>query len=152
MRDPLKYYFQEKAAGLFLRKEVMRVFIEEGNRERGQIVNHIENATNGFPKESDSDEEGPCFTLKKPLPLNEDEVIQQYLNEKQTKKHECWLMMKLNEEMVVNHPSFELKDQMNVYDKNEVEFTQSLSEQFHSLQSRINSRRSVSLLNRLIIR
>ena len=128
------------------------MFIEEGNRERGQKSNQTEVMSNALLKFSDCQEKESNFAIKKPIPLSEDEVIHQYLTEKQTKKLDCLFMMKVNEELVKSNPSNELQEQLSVFESNESEIKRNLLEQMHTLQMKLSQRKMCSFLNGLVRR
>lgn len=46
--DPLKYYFKEKIGNLYLNKDVMKLFVEKGNKGEGQSIHMLSDSFMNF--------------------------------------------------------------------------------------------------------
>lgn len=142
LRDPLRLYFQEKAANLFLKKEVMRVFIEDGNRERtgGPSRDHILSTSFLEFSEVFAKPEAPPELV----PTDED-LLNKYANEKAAKRIDCLFMMKVNDEILKKGPSVTATP-TDVHERNESLISDSLNSQVENLKARVNQRRLRSFM------
>lgn len=54
--DPLKYYFKEKIGNLYINKDVMRLFIEKGNKGEGKSIQMLSDSFLHFSEIRDLEE------------------------------------------------------------------------------------------------
>lgn len=113
--DPLKTYFEEKAGSLFLRREVLTVFVTEDNRERGEPIDEANILSESLVRSSEDETD---FTDRTELLLkpgrwltpskfsepkadlqvaNDTGLIEQYDKSKRIKQIQCNYIMRVND-------------------------------------------------------
>lgn len=109
--DPLKCYFEEKAAALFLRPEVLQVFLAADNRERDPTACTTHFLSDHVFRSSDDEADLPPLSGASPrarlhsldrqesIGQTEEELLRRYNSSKMTKQIQCNYMMRVNDEL-----------------------------------------------------
>lgn len=122
----------------------MSVFIEEGNRLKSSKTIPSKYGSKDAP-------DVPHFRRAKTngsnVPFNDDDIIRRYEAEKESRKIECFYMMKVSDEMSsVNVLVFD-KTRFDVFDRNDELINTSLKTQFDNLQSKLRHRKLCRIRN-----
>lgn len=111
INDPLKHYFKEKIGNLYINKDVMKIFIEKGNKGEGQSVLLL---TDSFLKFSEIQDLEQTKVNKEPIRLIDRmsfkkkmkekpiSAFEAYEKTKAKKKLDAHMIDKVNDEMVKN--------------------------------------------------
>lgn len=157
----MKAYFEEKAAALFMRRDVLRVFISADNRDRDPDVAPPPILSDSLIRSSEDEAEPPepssagrlphsLFASENPLgtsvPSQED-LLREYESSKIGKQVNCNYMMRVNDELQKRPFSFQifLKERLETLDRLEVAADRSLSDQVTTVAQRLIERRLAKL-------
>lgn len=138
-------YFQEKASNLFLKKEVMRVFIQDGNREKHNVGSSTEILSESFLNFSDICPK-PATEHSKSTAHSDEDLLTKYVSDRAVKRIDCLFMMKVNDEIIRDRPATDVGTRAQVFEKNDGVFADSLNEQVSRMQSKLKQRKINSFL------
>lgn len=144
-------YFQEKAANLFLKKEVMKVFIQDGNREKHNVGSSTEILSEAFLNFSDVFSK-PQTDHSKSTMNSDDDLLSRYVSDRAVKRIDCLYMMKVNDEMIKAKPLVGLNSRAQVFETNDWTISDSLNDQISKMQSKLKQRKINSFLKGEFIR
>jgi len=165
VRDPIKFYFQEKAANLFLKKEVVKVFIEEDNKSKNPKKEPIQVLTNSFLNFSElRDGSDPYVQKELSLPngknsvfskkevtapqLSETVIMENYNKDQMTKRMDMIMMVKVNDEMIQKEtdPTKQISNRLVNFEKNDSLISSNLESQTSAVNNRLAQRKLNSKL------
>ena len=156
MKDPIKIYFQEKAANLFLRKEIVKIFIEEDNKNKTNQQEPVQILSNSFLNFSElrdvSEKHVPTSIDQINLPsskfvkktlVSEREIISNYDKGQMNKKIDMIMMVKVNDQMVNQETDkkADFSNRLIKFEKNDSLIASNLESQTSNVNSRLVQRK-----------
>lgn len=159
-KDPVKFYFQEKAANLFNRKEIVKAFLGEGNKANNakEPVELLGNSFLNFSELRDAQESNSQFALQsfnKPTPksppistlVSEKHILDAYQKDQMSKKIDMIMMMKVNDQMLSNAPNQDsMSHRLVNFEKNDSLISSHLESQTSAVNNRLAQRKMQSRL------
>lgn len=158
--DPLKEYFQEKASALFLRRDVLKIFIAEDNREKHPEIECTQYLSESFARSADEDGEpihlqsagpsifsSPVPAMNSGPPYSQRDPVTDYDARRRIKQIQGNYMMRVNDELQSSPESFRtnLVQRLERIDQIEAEVGGALEEQVDTVRRRVLARRMGSL-------
>lgn len=161
INDPLKYYFKEKIGNLYINKDVMKVFIEKGHKEKGQSVLMLNESFLKF-SEIDALETSTPYkqpsriidrpSFKKKIRQRSSIVINDYENAKIKKKVNAIMLDKINNKIIKNKDASYLQTNFCAFMNNDDLVKLNLQTQTSVINSKLFARRQKSFIKGNFIR
>lgn len=166
LEDPLKSYFEEKATALFLRRDVLKVFIDADNHDREPYGDHLpfqsDSLAGSFIDDDIDEPQAPpnSSTSLAPdilvdlkftrAPHSDVDVLREYESTKMSKQVSCNLMMRVNDELQKEPFSFRdnLKKRLEICDLTEIVIHRCVSDQSSTIIQKVIERRLAKLRNK----
>lgn len=155
INDPLKYYFKEKIGNLYINKDVMKVFIEKGNKGEGQSVVMLTESFMNFSEIEDLQKtkarKEPSriidrMSFKKKLGARPTNPVESYEQEKLKKKTNAIMMNKVNDVVAKDRTVSYIDSDFGRFVDNDQLVRLNLDTQNSMIQTRLFARKQKSFI------